>query len=539
MPTPPMPDGHLPDGPETVPGAADTEGPRPLLGLREAIALIVGVVVGAGIFKAPALVAGMTGSAPWMFLAWALGGAVSLAGALCYAELCTAHAHPGGDYHFLHRAYGRGPAFLFGWARYTVITTGSIALLAFVFGDYLQQVLPLPAATPALGAAAWAALAVLALAVLNLAGLRGASLAQTGLTLFEVGALLAVAVGAALLAGPALADAVTGTAAGAAALPGSAAVPASAVAVADAAAAAAAAAAGAAATGPPSSFGLAMVFVLLAYGGWNEAAYISAEVRDGRRNMVRVLVLSVILITLLYLLVAWACWHALGMRALAASGAPAADVMRLAFGQAGERVLALLVAVSALTSINATMIVGARTGYALGRDWRALAWLGGWDSARGTPRLALLLQCAAALALVALGSALGGGFRAMVEFTAPVFWLFFLLTGIALFVLRRREPERARPFRVPLYPLLPAVFCIACAGMLWSSLSYVSAQSLGGLNAAWIGVAVLVAGVLVLALLLALQNRPAAHAAPDRRSAAFTGNQTDNHADNHAKENRR
>lgn len=158
-------------------------------------------------------------------------------------------------------------------------------------------------------------------------------------------------------------------------------------------------------------------------------------------------------------------------------------------------------AVSALTSINATIIVGARTGYALGRDWRALGWLAGWDPERGTPRAAVLLQCAAALALVALGSTLGGGFRAMVEFTAPVFWLFFLLTGIALFVLRRREPERPRPYRVPLYPLLPFLFCAACAGMLWSSLSYVSAQSMGGLNAAWIGVAVLAAGVFLLALL--------------------------------------
>jgi APA family basic amino acid/polyamine antiporter len=497
MPIPPTPAGPAPDADALEPlGALD--GPRPLLGLREAVTLIIGVVVGAGIFKAPALVAGMTADAPWMFLAWALGGVVSLAGALCYAELCTAYAHPGGDYHFLQLAYGRGLAFLFGWARYAVITTGSIALLAFVFGDYLQQVLPLPAATPALGAAAWAALAVGALAVLNLAGQRGASLAQTGLTLLEVAALLAVAAAAALLAGPPSAASTTSAAAG---------------------------------TGPSASFGLAMVFVLLAYGGWNEAAYISAEVRDGRRNMVRALVLSVTLITLLYLLVAWACWHALGMAGLAASGAPAADAVRMAFGPLGERILALLVAVSALTSINATMIVGARTGYALGRDWRALRWLGGWDGARGTPRVALLLQCAAALALVGLGTALGSGFRAMVEFTAPVFWLFFLLTGIALFVLRRREPERPRPYRVPLYPLLPAVFCIACAGMLWSSLSYVSAQSLGGLNAAWIGVAVLAAGVLVLAPLLALQaGAHTGRRAQDRRAAS---------TETQAKENRR
>jgi amino acid transporter len=203
----------------------------------------------------------------------------------------------------------------------------------------------------------------------------------------------------------------------------------------------------------------------------------------------------------LYLLVTWGYWHGLGMPALAASEAPAAELMRRAFGRGGEQAIALLVAVSALTSINATMIVGARTGYAMGRDWRPLAWLARWDGQRGTPPLALLLQCAAALLLVGLGTVLKGGFRAMVEFTAPVFWLFFLLSGISLFVLRRREPGRARPYKVPLFPLLPLLFCASCAYMLWSSLSYVSSQSLGGLNAAWIGVAVLAVGLVLLFLL--------------------------------------
>jgi APA family basic amino acid/polyamine antiporter len=362
----------------------------------------------------------------------------------------------------------------------------------------------------------------LALAFLNLAGLRRASLTQSGLTLLEAGGLLAVALGAAWLAAGG---------AGAAELAERA----------ELAELAKTAAAGAAAGAPPSSFGLAMVFVLLAYGGWNEAAYISAEVRDGRRNMVRALVLSVSLITLLYLLVSWACWYTLGMAGLAAASAPAADVVRLAFGPTGERILALLVAVSALTSINATMIVGARTGYALGRDWHALRWLAGWDDARATPRVALLLQCGAALALVALGIALGSGFRAMVEFTAPVFWLFFLLTGLALFVLRRREPERPRPYRVPLYPLLPALFCAACAGMLWSSLSHVSAQSLGGWNAAWIGVGVLAAGLLVLALLLALQRgaKPDASAFTSPSASTPASHARSPTEETRAKENRR
>jgi amino acid transporter len=464
-----MPDlpTHLPD-PAPTPGGDRPDQPRPLLGLREAVTLIVGIVVGAGIFKAPALVAGMSASAGWMFLAWLLGGAMSLAGALCYAELSTAYAHAGGDYHFLHRAYGRAVAFLFGWARYAVITTGSIALLAFVFGDYLAQVAPLSFLPPAGASALYAGAAVLGLGLLNLHGLRSGSRAQTWLTLVEVGGLLLVAFAALLLP-----HAAPPTNAGAGQESGQ----------------------------GSDSFGLAMVFVLLTYGGWNEAAYLSAEVRDGAANMVRSLVLAVLIVTGLYLLVNWGYWHGLGMHALAASQAPAAELMRRAFGRSGEQAIALLVAVSALTSINATMIVGARTGYAMGRDWRPLAWLARWDGPRGTPTLAMLLQCGAALLLVGLGTAMGGGFRAMVEFTAPVFWLFFLLSGLSLFVLRRREPGRIRPYKVPLFPLLPLLFCASCAWMLWSSLAYVSSQSLGGLNAAWIGVAVLAAGLVLLVLL--------------------------------------
>jgi amino acid transporter len=193
---------------------------------------------------------------------------------------------------------------------------------------------------------------------------------------------------------------------------------------------------------------------------------------------------------------------------MARSEAPAADLMRIAFGPLGEKAIAFMVAVAALTSINATMIVGARTNYALGRDWPALERLALWDGPKGTPLNAMRIQSLAAIALVLLGAWTGSGFKAMVEFTAPVFWLFFLLSGVALFVLRFREPGAERPFRVPFYPLLPALFCASCAYMLWSSLSYVYSQSLGGLNAAWIGVAVLALGAVLLILLMRLPRKP-------------------------------
>lgn len=444
--------------------------PRPTIGLREAVAVIVGVVIGAGIFKAPSLVASMSGGATAMFTLWIMGGLVSLIGALCYAELTTSYPHAGGDYHYLHRAYGRSVAFLFGWARFSVITTGSIALLGFVFGDYMQQAVPLSMLPAGWGSTVYAVAVIVGLSALNLRGIRTGTGTQTFLTVAEILGLLLIVGAAALFT--------------------------------DLAPAPAAGATAAAASGPATAaLGMAMVFVLLTYGGWNEAAYISAEMRGGPRDMVKALTMGIVVITVLYLMVTWAYWKVLGMEGMSASEAVAADVMKVVFGPAGEKIISVLVAVSALTSINATMIVGARTSYAIGLDWKKLGRLAEWDSERGTPTVAMTVQCVAALALVATGAALGGGFKAMVEFTAPVFWLFFLLTGISLFVLRRREPDTPRPFKVPLYPVLPLLFCASCAYMLWSSLSYVYSQQLGGLNAAWIGVAVLAIGVVLLLLL--------------------------------------
>ena len=454
--------------------AAPADAPRHSLSQTHAISIIVGIVIGAGIFKAPSLVAGNVPSELWLLAVWTAGGVISLIGALCYAELATAYPHAGGDYHFLARAFGRGLALLYAWARFAVITTGSIALLAFVFvfvfGDYMTQVLPLGPYSTLI----YAALAVIGLTVLNLSGLHGSARAQTWLTALEVSGLILIVAAAIWLWMTA------------------AAIPAPAVA--------------ASALNSPSvawslqGIGMSMVFVLLTYGGWNEAAFISAELKE-RVSMVRVLVLSVSLITLLYLLVNWAYWQGLGLKGMAASPAVAAELLKAAFGRAGEALIALIVAISALTSINATMIVGARTTYALGRDWPQLRALGQWNPARGTPSVAMLVQGAFALVLVLIGHLFGSGFTAMVEYTAPVFWLFFLLTGIAVFVLRIRDRDTARPFKVPLYPLLPLVFVLSCAYMLWASLSYVSSQAMGGFNAAWIGVAVLLSGGVVLAVL--------------------------------------
>ena len=454
--------------------------PRPTLGPVQAIAIVVGIVIGAGIFKAPSLVAMNSPSEAWMMAAWVLGGVISIIGALCYCELATAYPSAGGDYHFLHRAFGRQVSFLFAWCRFSVITTGSIALLAFVFGDYMTKVIPLGQYS----AAIWAVASVLLLTWVNVRGIRQGAATQVLLTWLEVGGLILVFVAGVVAAvaglGASSPEAVQAAAAASAATPAKA--------------------------FSWGAFGFAMVFVLLTFGGWNEGAYISAELRDRERNMVKVMVGSLVLVTLLYLAANWAYVAALGMKGVAESKAVAADLLGVTFGKTGEVLISLMVAVAALTSINATMMVGARSNFAAGRDWEALGKLGEWVEDRGTPANALLAQGAFALVLVGLGLATGGGFATMVEYTAPVFWFFFLLSGLSLFVLRWREPATPRPFKVPLYPVLPVLFCLSCAYMLQSSLGYVGSNTFLGVNAAWVGVGVLAVGVVLMGVVASLSR---------------------------------
>ncbi|HZR03704.1 MAG TPA: amino acid permease [Burkholderiales bacterium] len=431
--------------------------PRPALGVFDAIALVVGIVIGAGIYVTPGLVAGNTPNATWLIWSWVIGGAIALAGALCYAELATTYPHAGGDYHYLTRAFGRPLALLFGWARISVIPTGSIALLAFAFGDYASEVVSLGSYSSSI----YAALIVALLTLINITSIKHGKGAQNLFTLVEVAALLLVIVAGLALVTPAA--------------PPDQAAPAS---------------------SHTPALGLAMVFVMLAYGGWNEASYISAEVRGKRHNLAIALILSIAIITALYTLVNLAFLRGLGFSEMTGSQTVGADLMRRAFGEVGASLIALTVAISALTSINATILFGARTSYAVGRDFAPLAFLGRWHSDANTPRLALLVQGAIALALVLLGTVTRQGVQTMIEFTAPVFWFFFLLAGISLFVLRRREPNLARPFRVPLYPFTPIVFCASSAYLLYSSIAYAGIGSL-------VGVAVLGAGAL---LMLFAQN---------------------------------
>jgi basic amino acid/polyamine antiporter, APA family len=422
--------------------------PKRHLSVLYVVFLAVGMVVGAGIFKSPALVAQSAGSVEAVYAVWIAGGLISLIGALCYSELATAYPNPGGDYFFLTKAYGERVGFLFAWARITIINTGSIALLGFVIGDYLNRVWDLGAHGPVIYALA----SVIVMTLFNLRGTKGGTGADYVITSLEVLGLLLLTTGAVWL-----------VAKGIPPLTSSAGQPAT-----------------------LSGIGYAMVFVLLAFGGWSEMATLSAEVKDPKQGMVSALILSVLAITSLYLLANWALLRGLGVEGLAASSAPAADLMARAFGPAAGVVLAIAVAAAAITSINGTIIVGARTTYAATAQRPLFKWLGVWDKDLGIPKNAIIAQGVISIALVALGGVYDG-FATLVDYTAPVYWLFLLGSGLAVIVLRHKLPDHDRPFKVPLYPILPIVFALSSLAMLISSLNYVRMGALFGLGVLGVG----------------------------------------------------
>jgi amino acid transporter len=420
----------------------------PVLSLIDTVAVIVGIVVGAGIFKLPSLVAANVGSGSDFLLLWCLGGLISLVGALCYAELATTHPHAGGEYHYLSCAFGREVGFLFAWARLSVMQTGSLALLAFLVGDYLSELLPLGNYS----ASVYAALVTICLTGFNVLGIELGKWVQNFLTLAKLlGLLFVVFTGLILTPPPSLPVA------------------------------------------PPidnsdKSYGLAMIFVLLTYGGWSEAAYLSAELRDVKRDMKKALLGSISLIAALFLLLNFAYLQGLGLAGIAQSEVVAADLMRRTLGEGGAQFISFLISLAALGSINGTMITGARTNYALGQEVKLFGLLGSWNQETNTPQNAFLVQGMITLALVLLGTLTRRGFTTMVDYTAPVFWFFLLLVGLSLFILRAREPDLERPFCVPLYPLTPVLFCGTCVYLLGASLIYTGVGAL-------VGIAVLLVGI--------------------------------------------
>ncbi len=461
------------------------------LGLWDAVSIIIGIVVGSGIYETPPLVLKNVPGPAAALAVWAVCGLLSLVGALCYAELASTYPRTGGDYVYLGRAFGPWLGFLFGWAQLAVILTGSIGMLAFVFGDYAVRLWGLPPER----ASAFAAAAVAALSLVNLLGVVVGKGTQNLLTALKV-----VGLGGILVAGFCWPAAST---------------------------------AEAAVSAPLKDLPFAMVLVFLTYGGWNDAAYVAAEVRDGGRNIPRALIFGVVGVAVIYVLVNAAYLSGLGFAGAQQSRAVAADVLARPLGEWGVKAMCLLVMVSALGSVNGLIFSGSRVYSTLGADHALFSWLGRWHHRRGVPFGALLAQALITLAMIAVvGTPWGqkgvnellgraglsaveweghGGFETLLRCTAPVFWAFFLLTGVSLFVLRWRDRGRPRPFSVPLFPVLPLIFCATCGYMLWSAANYAGKLGL-------VGAGLLVVGLPLYGLSRALGRPREDLYSPDRRA---------------------
>lgn len=403
--------------------------PRAELSLFDSTNIIVGIIIGAGIYQmAPDIAKGVSG--PWPLLGlWTLGGLLSLCGALGYAELASAYRQQGGDCIYLRRAYGPWAGFLFGWVQLTIVRPGDIAIMAFAFATYARAVYdPLASVCPEWSQQIIAALAVLVLSAINLLGVKQGKWTQNVLTVVKALGLLLIVLTALV------APQQERTAEPFEALPAS----------------------------------LALVFVLFIYGGWNEMAYVAAEVKDARRNIVRAMVLGMGAVWLLYMLVNGAFLYTLGFNGLATSEAVATDTIATAFPAIGARLISVLVCISALGAVNGLTFAGARISYAMGVDYRFFRGLGRWDPERGIPTQALLLQALISIVLIlAFGS-----FMDTLLYMAPVVYAFYLGTNLSVIVLRFKEPQVERPYRVLGYPFTPLVFCLVCLFLIYKTLTY-------------------------------------------------------------------
>ena len=401
------------------------------LSLLDAAAIVVGIVVGAGIFESASTSARCVDSVGTLLATWAIGGCVALVGAGCVAELATRYPQHGGDYLYLRKAYGEKLAFVFIWTGFWVVRPGSVGAMAFVFARYAE---PLVAPLGAVSLTTLAVVPVVFLTLINACGVQPSIWTQSGLSLFKVLALLSL-IGVACWgpADPSLTQP-------APLLP----------------------------VDRPGGWGLALVLVMWTYGGWNDMAAVAAEVRQPRRNLSRALLFGMLVVTALYLLVNLAFLRTLGLAGVQSSERVASDTLIRHVGLWGGQAISLLICLSCLGAIHGMLFTGSRLYYAAGKRHLLLAPLGRWSSGTSVPLTSVVAQGAVTLGvLLALGDE--NGFQKMVIFTAPLFWLFFLLVALSLYLFRSREGRTAEMYAVPGYPFTPALFATACVGMLWAS----------------------------------------------------------------------
>ena len=401
--------------------------PQKQLSLLDSTSLVVGIIVGAGVYQMSPDIAKGAHNGWGVLTIWALGGVISLCGAFGYAELGSAFPKQGGDFVYLSRAYGRWAGFLFGWLQLAIVRPGDIVVMAFAFAMYARAIYdPMPGFGHT--QQVYAAAAVVVLTAINIIGVRQGKLTQNLLTAAKALGLLAIVV-VALLATPAEAADVQFEA-----LPVS----------------------------------VALILVLFCFGGWNEMAYVAAEVKKPEKNILRAMVLGIVGVTLLYLLVSAAFLYTLGYRGMATSTAVAADAVSSVFPKTGGNLISALICISALGAVNGIIFTGARISYAVGDQHRLFRPLGRWSPRTGTPVRALVVQCVLALVLIVFLK----GFVETILYTSPAVYTFYLATSLAVIVLRRREPDAPRPFRATGYPVTTLIFAAVCGFLIYSGVTY-------------------------------------------------------------------
>jgi APA family basic amino acid/polyamine antiporter len=426
-------------------GAGDSRGLARRLGLFDVTMLVMGGIIGAGIFVNPAEVARHVHAPFWIVGVWVIGGAVALAASFVYAELAARRPEVGGQYAYLRDAYGPMPAFLYGWALLLVIQSGGMAAVAITFARYFNELTRLNVPDSIVGVSA---LAILTL--INCFGVRSGSNVQSGLMVLKIaaiGMLIVFGLWVAPPHAPSPSGLITDNAT------------------------------------PFSAIGAALTPVMFAYGGWQTASFCAGEMKDPKRDLARGLLVGVAGVILLYCLVAFVCVHAMSPETLANSKTPASDVMRLALGNRGATLIALGIAVSTLGFLSQGMLTAPRVYFAMAEDGLFFRGVAQVNPVTRVPVVAIVLQGAAAIVI-----ALSGTYGQILSYVVSVDFIFFGLTGAALFIFRRRDSGKGTSFKAPLHPASTGLFVGACAVTVIATVINNPVNSL-------IGYAILAAGV--------------------------------------------
>ncbi|MDA1315451.1 MAG: amino acid permease [Acidobacteria bacterium] len=408
------------------------------LGLWDAMAIVVGTIIGSGVFIVPGDIARALPSGEWMLAIWVAAGLLSLCGALAFAELGAMLPHSGGQYVYLREAYSPVWGFLFSWVLLLVVRSGSTATLAVGFSIYLSYLIPMPPLVERLSAPA----IILLLTALNYRSLAGGALMQNVTTFLKVAGLVFVAAVALVSSGSATAEA---------------AAPMGEV------------------TG--SAIGVAMLACLWAYNGWFQAGFVGGEIKNPGRNLPISLGVGVGVVMLLYLLANVAYMKVLTVAEIAATNRVAAVVLERVFGPAGGTIISLIILISIMGALNAGILTGPRVYFAQARDGLFFKIFGEVHAQYQTPALAVLLQGSWAALL-----SLSGTYTGLFSFAMFAAWIFYGMAVLGVILLRRKRPEWERPYRMWGYPVTPFLFAVASLWLVVNTMIDKPLPSLAGLG---------------------------------------------------------